>query len=43
MTKLSEIERIEILMVVGYGGRQHSHHDVSKLFHNVHPERSSIV
>lgn len=38
MAKLSEIERIEILMVVGYGDRQRLHQDVCDLFNNVLPD-----
>lgn len=41
--KLSETERIEILMMVGYGDLQRSHQDVCHLFNNVHPGRSPIV
>jgi hypothetical protein len=33
--KFSEIERIEIQMMVGYGDRQRSHQDVCHLFNNV--------
>jgi hypothetical protein len=43
MVKLSETERIEILLMVGYGDRQRSHQDVCHLFNNVHPERNPIV
>ncbi|MBZ5796693.1 DUF4817 domain-containing protein, partial [Burkholderia contaminans] len=43
MAKLSETERIEILMMVGYGDRQRSHEAVCHLFNTVHPERNPIA
>lgn len=43
MVKLSEIERIEILMMVGYGDRQRSHQDVCDSFSNVHSNRNPTV
>lgn len=42
MAELSETERIEILMIVGYEGRQ-SYQYVWDLFNNVHPEENPIV
>jgi hypothetical protein len=39
MVKLSETERIEILIMVVYGDRQRSYQDFCHLFNNVHPER----
>lgn len=40
--RLSEIERIEILMMVGYGDRKRSTFEVCELFNNVHQERAPI-
>lgn len=42
MVKLTLSERIEVLMMVGYGDRQRSHHEVCHLFNTVHPERNPI-
>ncbi|KAJ8914085.1 hypothetical protein NQ315_014281 [Exocentrus adspersus] len=43
MGRLSERERIEILMIVGYGDRIRSHEEKCDLFNQEHPERAPIV
>ena len=42
MARLSERERIEILMMLGYGDRRRSLQDVCNLFNNTHPNRDPI-
>lgn len=43
MAHLTERERIEILMMVGYGDRQRTHREVCELFNQEHPDRLPIV
>lgn len=40
---LSEIERIEILMMFGWGDRRRHLDEVCELFNNTHPERQAIT
>ncbi|KAJ8921281.1 hypothetical protein NQ315_013754 [Exocentrus adspersus] len=42
MGRLSERERFEILMIVGYGDRIRSHEEACDLFNQEHPERAPI-
>lgn len=42
MASLSEHERIEILMMLGYGDRRRSLQDVCNLFNDTHPNRNPI-
>lgn len=39
MPHLSERERIEILMMIGFGDRRRTHQEVCDLFNNIHPNR----
>ena len=43
MARLTEKERIEILMMVGYGHRLRRHEEVCALFNEVHFERPTIA
>ncbi|KAJ8912835.1 hypothetical protein NQ315_014418 [Exocentrus adspersus] len=43
MGPLSERERIQILMIVGYGDRIRSHEETCDLFNQEHPERAPIA
>jgi hypothetical protein len=42
MPHLSETERIEVLMMIGYGDRRRSCAEVMTLFNEIHPNRQSI-
>lgn len=42
MAPLSERERIEILIMVGYGDRQRTHAEACELFNHEHPDRPPI-
>lgn len=39
MPELSERERIEILMMIGFGDRRRTHQEVCYLFNDIHPNR----
>jgi transposase len=43
MVHLSESERIEILMMVGYGDRLRSHQETCELFNQEHANRPPIA
>ena len=43
MAPLTEIERIELLMMVGYGDRLRRHEELCALFNEVHFERRPIA
>lgn len=43
MARLTERERIEILMMVGYGDRIRSHEEACNLFNEEHPDRPPIA
>lgn len=43
MAKLSDAERVKILIMISYGDRQRSHHDIHVWFNNVHPDRNPTV
>lgn len=43
MARLTERERIEILMMVGYGDRLRSHQEACDLFNQHHPDRPPIA
>ena len=42
MARLSKRERIEILIMLGYGNRRRSLQDVCNLFNNTYPNRNPI-
>jgi transposase len=42
MNHLTERERIEILMITGYGDRKRSHQEACALFNETHPNRNPI-
>lgn len=42
MAQLTEKERIEILMMIGFGDRVRTHEEVCHLFNAVHPDRNPI-
>lgn len=42
MVHLSEKDRIEILMMIGYGDRVRTHEEVCHIFNDLHPERNPI-
>lgn len=42
MARLSETERIEILMIIGYGDRMRSFEEVVNIFNGSHPDREPI-
>lgn len=42
MPQLTERERIEILMMIGFGDRTRSHAEVCRLFNNLHPNHNPI-
>jgi Fe2+ or Zn2+ uptake regulation protein len=42
MNHLTEKERIEILMITGYGDRKRSHQEACPLFNETHPNRNPI-
>ncbi|KAJ8946748.1 hypothetical protein NQ318_002578, partial [Aromia moschata] len=42
MARLSEIERIEILMIIGYGDRRRSFDQVVVIFNELHPDREPL-
>jgi len=41
--KLTERERIEILMMIGYGDRTRTQEEVCRLFNEAHPDRPPVV
>ena len=41
--KLTERERIEILMMIGYGDRTRTQEEVCRLFNEAHPDRLPVV
>ena len=43
MARLSERERIEILMMVGYGDNLRTHGEACELFNQEHPDRPPIA
>lgn len=42
MARLSETERIEVLMIIGYGDRRRSCDEVVDIFHELHPDRERL-
>jgi hypothetical protein len=42
MNHFTERKRIEIIMIIGYGGRKRSHREACALFKETHPDKNRI-